>query len=160
MDLQSIAPATKTVPLGSGAVEITGLSIRKLTQLVLRFPDLLVFAAGQMDLPALMAAAPDAMLAVFAVGFVAPVKPRFWEFWKRFRDEAAILGAFDAAPTGQQIDILTRMFEITFAGESARPFLAGVLKMIRAPETGQDRPETSAPNTPDSSTASSAMDTG
>jgi hypothetical protein len=151
MDLQSIAPATKTVPLGSGTVEITGLSIRKLTQLVLQFPELLALAAGKMDLASLVVSAPDAMLAVFAVGVATPTKPKFWEFWKRFRDEAAILRAFDEASTGQQIDILTQMFEITFAGESARPFLAGVLKMIRAPEISQDPPETSAPNTPDSS---------
>jgi hypothetical protein len=153
MDMQSIAPATKTVPLGSGTVEITGLSLRKLTELVLRFPELLALAAGKMDLAGLMVSAPDAMLAVFAVGFAAPAKPRFWEFWKQFRDEAMVLKTFDEAATGQQIDILTKMFEITFAGESARPFLAGVLKMIRAPETNQDPPETSAPNTPDSSSS-------
>ena len=34
--LNAIAPATKTVALGSAAVEVTGLSLRKLTQLIER----------------------------------------------------------------------------------------------------------------------------
>jgi hypothetical protein len=146
MDLQSIAPATKTVPLGSGTVEITGLSLRKLTQLIVRYPDLLALASGKADLANLLIVAPEAILAVFSVGVVGQTR-RWWRVlsWFRGADEAAILRAFDEASTGQQIDIITQIYEFTFTGESARPFLEGVLKMIRAQSVDQNPlPETSA----------------
>lgn len=146
MDLQSIAPATKTVPLGSGTVEITGLSLRKLTQLIVRYPDLLALAAGKADLASLLVMAPEAMLAIFSVGVVGHT-PRWWKKLRK-TDEAELLRAFDDASTGQQIDILTAIFEFTFAGESGRPFLAGVLKMIAVQGENQSQPETSAPPGP------------
>jgi hypothetical protein len=149
VDLQSIAPATKTVPLGSGTVEITGLSLRKLTELIVRYPDLLALASGKADLANLLIAAPEAILAIFSVGAVQT--PRWWRVlsWFRVAGEAAILRAFDEASTGQQIDIVAQIFEFTFTGESARPFLEGVLKMIRAQSLDQNPlPETSAPPGP------------
>lgn len=146
MDLQSIAPATKTVPLGSGTVEITGLSLRKLTQLIVRYPELLALASGKADLESILVAAPEAMLAIFSVGMVGQT-PRWWRKFRR-ADETEILRAFDEASTGQQIDILAAIFEFTFAGESARPFLAGVLKMIAVQNENQSLPETSAPPGP------------
>ena len=147
MDLQSIAPATKTVPLGRGTVEITGLSLRKLTQLIVRYPDLLALASGKADLANLLVSAPEAMLAIFSVGVVGPGR-RWWQIWKLFRksDETEIIRAFDDASTGQQFDILSQIFEFTFAGESARPFLAGVLKMISA--QGENQNPISAPPGP------------
>lgn len=158
MDLQSIAPAFKTVPLGSGTVEITGLSLRKLTQLIVRYPDLLALATGKADLAGLLITAPLAVLEIFSLGVISPT-PRWWQLRKRFGDEseateASLLKTFDDASTGQQIDILAQIFEFTFAGESARPFLAGVLKMIHAPDEHQNQnPETSAPHGPEPSSS-------
>ena len=160
VDIRQIAPATRTVPLGSGTVEITGLSLRKLTALVVSFPQLLDLAAGKMDLAELVLSAPDAALALFAAAAVVPATPKFWQFWNRFRpDEAAILRAFDQAATGAQIDVLAQLFEITFEGPRAGPFLEAVLNMIRAPDAGlkdhaapaTSEPEMSEPNMPSSS---------
>ena len=157
VDIRQIAPATRTVPLGSGTVEIGGLSLRKLTALVVSFPQLLDLAAGKMDLAELVLSAPDAALALFAAAAVVPAPPKFWQFWQRSADEAAVLRAFDQAATGAQIDLLAQLFEITFEGPRAGPFTEAVLKMIRAvglkdhaaPETS--KPEMSEPNMPSSS---------
>ena len=49
MDLQSIVLATRAVPFCGGTVDIVGLSFRKLTGLVVRYPELLALASGKAD---------------------------------------------------------------------------------------------------------------
>lgn len=148
MDLASIAPATRTVPLGSGTVEITGLSLRKLTKLAVEYPALLVLASGKLDIQTLVVSAPDAVLAIFAVGIVEPRRPTSWQFWKRsLPGAAAQVKAFDEAATGQQIDLLAQIFELTFEGQRAGPFLAAVLTSLNVPASPPDL-ETSAPTSP------------
>jgi hypothetical protein len=129
MDLASIAPATRTVPLGRGTVEITGLSLRKLNQLLVQFPALLSLGSGKIDLAALLLEAPEASLAVFSIA-IAPSQFRFWQFWKWFPGDVAPFKSFDAAAAGQQLEILFDIFALTFEGERARPFLETLAKTI------------------------------
>lgn len=159
MDLQSIARKTRTVPLGSGTVEITGLSLRKLTELIVRYPDLLALAAGRADLASLVVSAPEAMLAIFALAVVGPTPSGAW--WRRRpirpagafgatgeMDHEGLVQAFDEASTGQQIDLLSEVFELTFAGERARPLLEGLVKsFVESPSP----PNPSAEATPEPS---------
>jgi len=143
MDLSSIAPASKTVPLGKGTVEITGLSLTKLAQSIARYPELLSLAAGKIE-PAILFSAPELSLAMFSLGIVER-KKCFWQFW--ILDEASILKAFEEAPLGQQLDLLKQIYDLTFAGESARPFLAAVRTSLRTPGESPI-PEASAETSP------------
>jgi len=129
MDLQSISPASKTVPLGKGTVEITGLSLRKLQKSFIQYPELLSLAAGKIE-PSIIFSAPELSLAMFSLGIVER-KKRFWRFW--IQDRSSILKAFDEAPLGQQIDLLKQIYDMTFAGESALPFLAAVRTSLQIP---------------------------
>lgn len=146
MDLASIAPAFKTVPLGRGTVEITGLSLRKLTVLVTQYPELLALAAGTVDLATLLVKVPETSLGVFSM---AAVPSRWWQFWKR-----DAIKAFDSAGAGQQIEVLFDIFALSFEGDRARPFLKTVANSIAeqnrpAPESPKD-PSTSADTSPPS----------
>jgi len=114
MDLQSIAPATKTVPFLGGTVEVSGLSLRAATHLIVEFPVLLALASGTADLAGLIVVGPDAGLALFAQGI-------------KQSDNRALLEAFDRASFGEQIDILASIIDLTFRGQRARPFLESMV---------------------------------
>jgi hypothetical protein len=62
MDLQSIYPATRTVPFLNGTVDVIGLSLRAATQLTIEFPILVALASGTADLAGLIVSGPDAAL--------------------------------------------------------------------------------------------------
>lgn len=160
MDLVSIAPATKTVALGGAAVVVTGLSLRKLTQLLVSFPDMAgLFVGGTLDVGVLLQQAPDAALAVFSLGVVGKAKPRWWQqpaprIWDD--DHDALLAAFDAAPAGQQIEALGAIFDLTSkGGDRALPFLKAALARPAAVATPEPMPappsETPAESMPASS---------
>lgn len=127
MDIVSIAPATRTAALGRAAVEVSGLSLRKLTQLIVEYPDLLAFAGGgKVDLLGLLSRAPEMALAIFAVGVVGPARPRWWRLSQPMSEED-LLRAFDRAATGQQLDALADIVDMTFEGTRGTPFLRSVL---------------------------------
>jgi hypothetical protein len=152
MDLAAISPATKTAALGSAAVEVTGLSLRKLTQLIVAYPDLLALAAGKVELASLIFKAPEMALAIFSVGIVGPARPRFWARWQPIDDED-LLKAFDKAATGQQLDVLATIVDLTFKGERGIPFLRSVIGSLAiSTPSSKPEPEPSAP--PPSETAS------
>lgn len=133
MDLQSIFPTRKTVPFSNGTVEVMGLSLRKATQLSIEYPDLLALANGKANLAGLIVSAPNAALAIFAQG-IAPGP-----------DNVALLEAFDEAPMGQQIELLSVIIDLTFAGERARPFLASLAGRLPDQDGGTSQP-TSPPS--------------
>jgi hypothetical protein len=134
MDLQSIFPTRKAVPFLNGTVEVSGLSLRKATHLIIEYPELLALANGQADLASLIVSAPNAALAILAQGITPG-------------DNKALLEAFDEAPVGAQIDLLSAIIDLTFAGQRAAPFLASLA--ARVPPS-QSLPETSAPTSPES----------
>lgn len=157
MNLHNIAPATKAVPLGRGAVEVTGLSLRKLENLVVDYPELVSLAVGgKVDLASFIVRAPDASLAIFSLGCVRAARRRWWwGWWRRATtlDDAALMKAFDQAPAGQQVGILAAIVELTFSGgERAAPFLKRLAAAVASPaptmaETreNQETPESSMP---------------
>jgi hypothetical protein len=149
MDLVAISPVTRTVPLGRGAVEVTGLSLRKLTGLMAAYPELVPLAAGgEVNLARLLVEAPESALTIFSLGLQGAGRPlrRRLLFWRRPEaavDEAALLAAFDLAPAGQQLDALGTIIDLTFKGERAVPFLKAVAAAMTRP-----RPEASTPPEP------------
>ncbi|HMF50552.1 MAG TPA: hypothetical protein VK603_18000 [Candidatus Saccharimonadales bacterium] len=147
MDLISLSPATKTVALGSAAVEVSGLSLRKLTQLVSAYPDLLGFVAGgTTDIARLIINAPNMALAIFSVGVVGPARPRLWRRWHSTLNDDDLLKAFDNAATGQQIEIIATIVDVTFkGGERAVPFLRSVIgSLVTSTPNSKPEPEPSA----------------
>lgn len=136
MDIVAISPVTKSVALGSAAVEVTGLSFRKLVHLAVGYPEFLpLVAGGNANLAKLLFDAPELALAIFSVGVVGPARRRGLRFWKAdeamVRDDAKLLAAFDAAPAGQQIDALGTIYDLTFKGERAIPFLKMVGEALK-----------------------------
>jgi hypothetical protein len=149
-DLASIAPATRTVALGRAAVEVGGLSLRKLTQLVAAYPDLIGFVAGgKIDVVNLLARGPEMALAIFAVGLVGPAQRRFWQRGQLRMSDDKMLAAFDKAAAGQQIDAIDAIVDLTFRGERAGPFLTSLLAALEKGAAAA----TSATSMPDSSSA-------
>lgn len=153
MDLTSIAPARKTVALGSAAAMVTGLSLRKLTRLIGEHPALLGFAgSGDIDIASLVVSGPDMALAIFAEGLIGPAKPR--GLWRSSLDGSAPLAAFESAPAGQQIDALATIYDLTFRGERAAPFLRNVIGLLVAGQKSAAvetaTPVTSAASMPES----------
>lgn len=71
MDLLSIAAPAASVAVGpSGeSIEVRGLTLRDIAALLARFPEVLtMFKGGDIDLTALLAAAPGAAAAIMAAG--------------------------------------------------------------------------------------------
>jgi hypothetical protein len=122
MDMQSIYPATKTVPFLGGTVEVSGLSLRAAAHLTIEFPVLLALASGTADIASLVVVGPDAALAILAQGL-------------RHGPDKDLLKAFDEAPAGQQIDLLSVIVDLTFKGERAGPFLEGIAARAAAPSS-------------------------
>lgn len=127
MNLQAISPATKTVALGSAAVEVCGLSLRKLSQLIVAYPELLGLAAGKVDLSTIIFKAPNMALAIFSVGVVGVARPTFWHRRVQKIKDEDLLTLFDEAATGQQLDCLSTIVDLTFKGERGIPFLRSVI---------------------------------
>lgn len=156
MSLLAIAPATKTVALGSAAVDVSGLSFRKLTGLIIAYPDLAgLIVAGKVSIPALIEQAPDAALAMFSLGLVGRTRRQWWRKMLPLNGgDDDLVAAFDTAPAGQQIEILGAIFDLTSKGaDRAIPFLKEMLAPPPAPvsEPAVGPPETSATSTPTSS---------
>ncbi len=127
MDLRSIAATTKAVPFCGGTVDVIGLSLRKLTQLIVRYPELMTLVGGGDDIANLVTSSPEAALSIVALGTGDLSE----------RDSKKMLKAFDEATVGQQIDLLGSIIELTFAGQRAGPFLASL-----AARTGSAPPNT------------------
>jgi hypothetical protein len=102
----------KTIRFEDIELEITGLSIRKLSGLITAYPDLLGLLAGGFDLGSMIAAFPDAIQKIIAEGT---------------RASSGVLERFDSAPAGEQIDLLSEIFDVTFQGGKAMPFILGML---------------------------------
>lgn len=145
MNLANIGPATKTVALGGAAVEVSGLSLRKLTQLIGAYPQLVGFlAGGKVDVTAILVEGPDMAMAIFSLGVVGPARRRFWSRRVPMVDEG-MLAAFDQAAAGRQMEALASIFDLTFkGGERALPFL----KMFVAPLAAVPEPDAPPPSEP------------
>lgn len=166
MNLVAISPATKTVALGGAAVEVTGLSMRKLTQLIVAYPELVGLAAGgRIDIAPIILKGPEMGLAIFSLAVLGPARVRFWQNLQTIKHEH-MLAAFDKASAGQQIEILGAIVDLTFkGGERAVPLLRSVAASLvtstensssepapsSEPEPTQTEPETSQEISPSSS---------
>jgi hypothetical protein len=138
MDLSAISPSTRTVALGRATVEVAGLSLRSLTQLIAAYPALVGLAiGGKVDLTSLVLKGPEMGLAIFSLGVVGPAQPNFLaRFWRRRQSIADdnLIETFDNAATGQQLDALADIVELTFRGERGVPFLKGLLAALSPSE--------------------------
>lgn len=69
VSLVDIVPQTRTVPITGGELELRGLSLRQIAELLLRFPslrNLFVEGAPELDVETLLLMAPDAIGAIIA----------------------------------------------------------------------------------------------
>lgn len=153
----NLLPKTRAVALGGAAVLVTGLSLRKLTELVMQYPELLGFVVGnQVEVAVLIGKGPEIALAIFAVGYVGPVPRRWWQRSVTVAAEAGndLLAVFDDAPAGQQIDAVSAIIDLTFKGERVAPFLAMLASAtVTRPEPAPEPVATSETPMPDSSSS-------
>jgi hypothetical protein len=97
-DLVDLYPSPKTVPFGTGTVEVTGLSMRKIVVLVEEYPELVpLFGDDTVPLATIFLKAPAAALAVFALVV----------------SDENMIRTFDVLALGQQLDILAAIFDLT-----------------------------------------------
>lgn len=137
-DLRELYPMPLAVPFGSGTVEVTGLSLRKLSALIHQYPDLVgVLSGGKVAFSELLSKVPDAALAAFALVV----------------SDATVVKAFDDLAFGQQADILGAIYDLTIGGKRAAPFLESVAAQLRAGSQPSSAP---SPSSSPSSTSSSA----
>lgn len=142
-DLRELYPVPKTVPFGSGTVEVRGLSLRKISALVHEYHDLIgIFSGGRTGLGNLLAQAPDAALAIFAFSV----------------DDEEKVKAFDDLAFGQQADILGAIYELTLGGERAGPFVASLASQLRVTENPTES-STLSSSSPSSTISSEVADT-
>jgi hypothetical protein len=132
--LTDLLPLEKTIPLGGGNVTVTGVSLRKFMALIVRHPELLGLLNGKTDIAAFVAGAADTANDIVSLGLIEPDEDKV----------EAILKAFDAAPMGQQIDILDAIKELTLTGKNVAPFLEGVMRGY-AKVTAAPSPTSSSP---------------
>jgi hypothetical protein len=75
VSLVDIVPQTRTVEIAGGEIELRGLGLRQIADLLVRFPELrklLVEGSPELDLDALFLAAPDAVGAIIAAAAGQP----------------------------------------------------------------------------------------
>jgi hypothetical protein len=136
-DLTDLYPAPKVVPFGTGTIEVTGISMRKVAVLIDEYPELVPLFSGEtVPLDTLLTKAPDAALAIFS---------------QAVPDEE-VIRAFDVLPFGQQIDILGAIFDLTLGGERAVPFVDQVAAQLRSDREAKSK---ASPKASPNSTSSS-----
>ncbi len=142
VDLTDLYPAPKVVPFGTGTIEVTGISMRKVAVLLDEYPELApLFSGDTVPLATLLDKASDAALAIFAQ--VIP--------------EEEMIRAFDGLPFGQQVDILGAIFDLTFGGQRGVPFRAEVARQLRGDR--ESKSKASPSGSPSSMTSSAPADT-
>lgn len=127
MNFDNIGPATRIVPLGSGAAEVSGLSLRKCFELLGAYPYVASFVSGgQIDVARMLFEGPEIALAIFALSEPRPARRRFWQ--RAVPGGGDIISVFDTAAAGQQLGALASIVDLTFkGGERALPFLQSLL---------------------------------
>jgi len=112
--LLEIAPATQPVKIGGREGTLRGFSLRKLAQLLAKFPGLstLILAGGQAaDLQKLIVEMPDAAMALIQAA--APA-------------DAWLPAVFDDLPVRDQITLVAAVFTLTVPPAVAGPFVRAV----------------------------------
>ena len=145
-----IAPARGEVTIDEAVVEIRGLSLHIVADLIQRFPPLLAYLEkGAVDDPAaLVASLPGAAIAIMAAGVGKP-------------DDTEVKSALENWELSQQTDLLTGILARTFRG-SAGPFVQTLLgAAVRSAKGRIDPPHASTmpPSSPPSSDGSVAPPT-
>ena len=136
VDIKDIAPGKGEVTIGEeSVVEIRGLSLHRVAEIVGRHPAILVFLqTGAVDDPlALLTSLPEASIEIMAAGV------------GQSGDEATI-AALRGWEMSQQTDLLTGILERTFRG-SAGPFvrmlLAAAARGAKVPPDPSANPQAS-----------------
>ncbi len=139
MDILSIAPATGTVSIGNGQIDVYGVSLRFWVSLIAKCPDVVnIFDGKTMEISKLLAASPDAALALMAKGC-------------RVTGNAPAEAVLDELPLDDQIDIIKEI--VRLSGErNYRPFVAGLsqlgLKLSMNGAAVEEVPEISSESLP------------
>ncbi|MBR0687349.1 hypothetical protein JQ594_15565 [Bradyrhizobium manausense] len=140
VDIRDIAPGKAEITIDDTVVEVRGLSLHRVAEIVGRYPAILGFlqTGGVEDPMALLTSLPDAAIEIMAAGV------------GQAGDEAAI-AALREWELAQQTDLLTGVLGRTFRG-SAGPFVRTLLAAAARGAKGlQPGPSESAPISPPSS---------
>lgn len=119
VSLVDIVPQTRKVELSIGAVELHGLGLRHIADLLVRFPELRKLWAGgapALDVDVLIAAAPDAVGAIIAIAASQP-------------DAAETIG--DALSLDDAAECLIAIRELTMPG-GVDPFVEKLSRLLGA----------------------------
>ena len=119
VSLVDIVPQTRTVEIAAGALELRGLGLRQISDLLLRFPELRkLWASGApaLEVDALIEAAPDTIGAIIAAAAGQP--------------EAAGNIA-EALPLDDLAECLIAIRELTMPG-GVDPFVARISRLLGA----------------------------
>jgi hypothetical protein len=139
VDIKDIAPGKGEVIIDDSVVEVRGLSLHRVAEIVGKHPAILAYLqTGSVDDPlALLTSLPDAALEIMAGGI-----------GRRDIPTIDILRDWELA---QQTDLLTGVLARTFRG-SAGPFVRTLLAAAaRGAKGGQSSPSESVPTSPPSS---------
>jgi len=136
VSLVDIVPQTKTVRIAAGDLELRGLGLRHVADLLVRFPELrklFVEGAPALDVDALIEMAPEAVAAIIAEAAEQP--------------EAAPQIA-EAMALDDMVDCLLAVRDLTMPNGTA-PFMERLLKLIgaggAADQPGRDQDMNSPP---------------
>jgi hypothetical protein len=136
VSLVDIVPQTKTVQIAAGELELRGLGLRHVADLLLRFPELrklFVEGAPALDVDVLIEAAPDAVAAIIAEAAEQP---------------ASAAQIAEAMALDDMVECLLAVRDLTMPNGTA-PFMGRLLKLIGASggagQPGKDQDMNSPP---------------
>ena len=144
VSLVDIVPQTRTVALSIGSVELRGLGLRHVADLLVRFPELRKLWAGgapALDVDTLIEAAPDAVGAIIAIAASQP-------------EAAETIG--DALSLDDAAECLIAIRELTMPG-GVDPFVERLARLLGADADPVGKG--AATNTPPPPNSSSHTDT-
>jgi len=145
VSLVDIVPQTRTVALSIGEVELRGLGLRHIADLLVRFPELRKLWAGgapALDVDTLIEAAPDAVGAIIAIAASQP-------------EAAETIG--DALSLDDAAECLIAIRELTMPG-GVDPFVEKLSRLLGADDLPSGKAAaTSTPPPPSNSSHSATV---
>jgi hypothetical protein len=130
--LIDIAPLTKTVTIRDVAVEVSGVSVRGIAQLLARFPELRALMAGrEVAIENLLSLGGEVVAAIIAAGTGVP-------------GDAAAERAADRLSLDEQADLLVAILELTMP-RGFGPFVEKLSRLGLSPGGSPAMPATRSP---------------
>lgn len=121
VSLTDITPSVRTVSIRGAEVQVPGVSIKGITYLLSKFPQVQALLEGKdvaLDAAFVMDVAPDAMAAIIAAGTGSPGDP-------------AAESVAASLTLGEQLDLVEAILEVTMP-QGIHPFVERLTALTRA----------------------------